>query len=192
MSDQLPPDITGSSKKVSSIWLWMPLALGFMVIGWLLHTHYNAEEPLRDGAAPLPIAHESEYERTVTLKSDGQGHYVFSGYINDKQVNFLLDTGATSVAVPESLASYLGLWKRGELIAQTANGNAKAWTTRIDTIRVGNIELMDISGSILPNMQGDQVLLGVSFLRNVRLMQVGNDLQLVQKKEGTLSMPWDQ
>ena len=117
--------------------------------------------------------------REVELHRNKAGHYVASGYINGQPVTFLLDTGATDVALPASLADQLQL-KRGPVsISQTANGQVKVWRTRLDEVKIGLISMQDVRATILPSMSGD-VLLGMSFLKRLELIQKGKVLTLRQ------------
>lgn len=115
---------------------------------------------------------------SVLLQRNRSGHYVAPGHINGKQVDFLLDTGATEVAVPERLSRRLGLEKGPLAETITANGRTKVWRTTIASIQMGPFEQRNISGLILPNMQGNQVLLGMSFLKELELLQRGDHLRI--------------
>ena len=118
--------------------------------------------------------------RQVMLKRNRAGHYVANGAINGFPVTFLLDTGATDIAVPEQLAKKIGLKPGMPFASRTANGIVTSWQTRINEVRLGNISLKDVSASILPTMPEGQVLLGMSFLKKLELVQRGNELTLRQ------------
>lgn len=110
--------------------------------------------------------------REVVLERNAQGHYVARGAINGLPATFLLDTGATDVALPEALARRLGLERHGGGISQTANGPVAVWRTRLDEVRLGSLILRDVRAVILPSMQAsDPVLLGMSFLKEVDFSQ---------------------
>ncbi|TXS94313.1 TIGR02281 family clan AA aspartic protease [Parahaliea maris] len=118
--------------------------------------------------------------REVSLKRNRYGHYVTSGSINDQPVLFMLDTGATGIAVPDSVARQLGL-ERGQRIAtQTANGTAAAYITQLDSVGVGDIRLARVPATILPGLDSNQVLLGMSFLKHIEFTQRGDTLTLRQ------------
>lgn len=118
--------------------------------------------------------------REVTLQRNRQGHYVTNGQINGQQVVFMLDTGATGVAIPEHLAEALNL-KRGQRIElHTANGRAIGYMTNIKNIGVGDIKLEDVSAVINPNDKTDLILLGMSFLKQIEFTQRGDELFLRQ------------
>lgn len=118
--------------------------------------------------------------REVILHRNRVGHYLASGYINGSKVTFLLDTGATDVAIPEALASSLGLKRGLPFVSKTANGTVTSWRTRLDEVRIGTIGLTDIRASILPSMGGMEVLLGMSFLQQLELVQRDGTLTLRQ------------
>lgn len=118
--------------------------------------------------------------REVTLRQNRQNHYVASGTINNIPVVFMLDTGATAVAVPARLAGKLGLKPGAEQRAITANGSVIVRTTVIDRLALGSIELHDIRASINPGMTGNEVLLGMSALKNLDFNQSDGRLTLRQ------------
>jgi aspartyl protease family protein len=123
----------------------------------------------------------AEGVREVTLQRNAQGHYVANGTINDRPVQFLLDTGATDVAVSEKLADALGLVREGGAFSQTANGVVPVWRSRLDTVALGPIRLHEVRASILPSMPAaEQVLLGMSFLKRLELVQRDGTLTLRQ------------
>jgi len=116
--------------------------------------------------------------REITLKQNRQGHYVATGQINKQTVEFLLDTGATNVAIPEHLAKRLNLEKGAAHDTITANGTSKSFMTTLDTISLGDIEMHNVPASISEGMQFDEVLLGMSFLKHLKLSQQGKILTI--------------
>ncbi len=118
--------------------------------------------------------------REVSLTRSRSGHYVTSGTINGEPVVFMLDTGATGVAIPAELANKLGLRRGQRLTTRTANGTATAWATRLDRVAVGDIAIEDVFASITPGLEMDEVLLGMSFLQHIEFTQRGKTLILRQ------------
>ena len=117
----------------------------------------------------------------VVLERNAQGHYVASGLINGYPVTFLLDTGATDVAIPESLADRLRLQRRRGGISQTANGPVAVWQAVLDKVSVGTIQLDSVRASIVPSMSaGSPALLGMSFLKQLEFTQ--KDRQLILRQ----------
>jgi aspartyl protease family protein len=129
-------------------------------------------------ASPDVVTDEHGVQQVV-LERNAQGHYVAGGFINGVPVTFLLDTGATHVAVSETLADRLRLEKLAGGISQTANGAVAVWRTRLDEVRLGVLSLRDVPASILPSMSASEpVLLGMSFLKQVDFSQSDGRLVL--------------
>jgi aspartyl protease family protein len=114
----------------------------------------------------------------LTLLRNRAGHYVAEGEINGRRVGFLLDTGATAGALPAALARELGVRRGAAVTVQTANGHAAGYETRLDSVRVGPIEMRDVAAIVANGMDTDTVLLGMSFLKRVEFSQSGDRLIL--------------
>ena len=155
---------------IFAAWLLL-LALVTFAFSALLERQNN---PNRD----LAILTEGNAPPQVVLKRNRAGHYVATGQINGHPVTFLLDTGATDVAVPAALAERLGLRKGVQVINQTANGTVVSWRTRLAEVRLGPIRLRNVRAAILPGMDGREVLLGMSFLKHLEMVQRGDTLTL--------------
>jgi aspartyl protease family protein len=152
------------------------LALLTLLFQDLLESQFNPN------TRPL-IVESVDGREQVVLERNVQGHYVASGRINNLPVTFLLDTGATDVAVPEDLADRLRLQRMGGGISQTANGPVAVWQTMLDEVTLGAITLNDVRASILPSMNGtDKVLLGMSFLKQLEFTQRGGQLTLQARR----------
>lgn len=119
---------------------------------------------------------------TIVLARNRSGHYVFNGFVNGLPVEFLLDTGATDVSVPAAVANRLGLPRGAPLRALTANGVTTAFATMIESLAVGELEERNIRASIVPNLPGEQILLGMSFLKRLDFSQRGDTLILSQRR----------
>lgn len=119
----------------------------------------------------------------VVLQRNRLGHYLARGKINGKPVEFILDTGATMVSIPGRLAAGLHL-QRGQIMAvNSANGTIPVYATRLDRVRLGEILQRDIRATINPSMEGDEVLLGMSFLKHLEMNQQGEQLTLRQYRQ---------
>lgn len=118
--------------------------------------------------------------REVILERNRQGHYVSNGFLNGVPVTFLLDTGATDVAVPKNIAVAAKLESGYAGQASTANGVVTVYSTRIRDLSLGNISLHNIDASITPSMGGETILLGMSALKEVEFTQRGSTLTLRQ------------
>ena len=117
----------------------------------------------------------------VRLLQNKQGHYLTSGTINGAEVTFLLDTGATNVSIPMHIAEQLGLQRYGSGIAQTANGSVRVYQTKLDELSIGAIYLYDVDASINPGLRANEILLGMSALKQVAFSQSGKQLTLRQQ-----------
>ena len=115
----------------------------------------------------------------VVLEQDRSSHYVAEGEINGHAVTFLVDTGATDVALPESLARALGLEFGPRVRVMTAAGPSTAWMTRLNEVKVGGIRRTNVRASITSG-EFDGVLLGMSFLKHYSLQQQDGKLIIKQ------------
>lgn len=149
------------------------ITLGWLLIAGLLWWGFDRYlEPNADlsaGTAQGPIL----------LKRSPDGHYAAPGRINGQAVTFLVDTGASNVAIPLATAQRLGLRSHRAQRSHTANGEVVAYATRLESVSLGGLAAQDVAGSILPNMQGDAVLLGMSFLSRFHI-SMRNDEMLIQ------------
>ncbi|MDA3869973.1 MAG: TIGR02281 family clan AA aspartic protease [Gammaproteobacteria bacterium] len=118
--------------------------------------------------------------REVELQRNRYGHYVTDGAINGRPVVFMLDTGATGVAVPAHIAQGLQLERGAVIQLRTANGVARGYKARLDRVAIDGIQLEDISAIINPNDDSDVILLGMSFLKQIEFTQRGDSLILRQ------------
>lgn len=117
--------------------------------------------------------------QSVVLAADTRGHFLAEGSINGGSVRFILDTGATSIALPAADAARLGIdYRKGRpALIHTANGPAPAWRVKLDSVRVGGIELHNVDALVLE--QGlDAALLGMSFLNRVEMHRDGETMTL--------------
>ena len=113
---------------------------------------------------------DSNGSAMVMLEQDRSGHYLAEGQINGQSVTFLVDTGATDVALPESKARALGLEFGPRVTVMTAAGPAKAWVTRLDEVTVGGLRRRNVRASITDG-EFNGILLGMSFLKHYNLQQ---------------------
>ncbi len=126
----------------------------------------------------LNVVSDVSGNAVVTLKPNRGGHYLAPGEINGVAVNFLVDTGATRVAVPAEVADEAGLLRGVRSQSMTAGGMTVSWLTRIDRLRLGPFEMEDVQAVIIPDMPGREVLLGMSFLKYLKLEQSAERLRI--------------
>jgi aspartyl protease family protein len=158
---------------------------GMTVVAWLVFLvllFFVFEDQLlqRNNPNQNIVTTVSGDQKQIVLQRNAYGHYVSSGTINNHEVIFLLDTGASDVAIPESVADEIGLNKGYAIIVKTANGNVKAYRTRLDSVAIGDIKLYDLNATILTNMTGNEILLGMNFLKHFEIIQKGRSLTIRQ------------
>lgn len=171
-----PEDIQQQKRMGTAMqalaWLVL-LALGVVYFSDYLDQQNNPNQSLQTHYTEQGV-------REVVLQRNKFGHYVTNGRINGKPVVFMLDTGATGVAIPEALASSLGL-KRGRAFStQTANGVSTSYAANLERVSIGEIELYNVSAGITPGLQTQEILLGMSFLKHIEFTQRGDTLILLQ------------
>lgn len=140
---------------------------------------------LRLGAAPARLGAGGAAPgagSTIVLPAGPGGHFSSAGTINGKQVTFLVDTGATSVSISQSEANRIGLdWKRGRPgLSHTANGTVPVYAVNLAAVRVGDVELNNVPGVVVPSDM-PMVLLGNSFLNHFS-MRRDNDVMRLERK----------
>lgn len=114
----------------------------------------------------------------IELGADRQGHYRVDGTINNHIVTFILDTGATTVAVSDSIAQKTGLIRGRPGFSVTAAGTVNVWSTTIPELRLGDMTFHNVPGTISPSMDSDMVLLGMSVLKQMNFSQQSGVLTL--------------
>lgn len=163
------------------------LGSGMIVFAWiillgLLTLYFNRFLRQQNNPNENVISTGQMGYHEVVLKRNRYGHYVATGQINGKSVDFMLDTGATNVSVPERLVEKLALQRGPVIRVNTANGTVNVYATVIDMIKLGDIELRDVRGSINPHMDSEEILMGMSFLKKLELVQKSDYLTLRQYK----------
>ena len=119
---------------------------------------------------------------TIVLSAGPGGHFVTAGTINGKSAQFLVDTGATSVAMGADDARRLGIkFEDGQrFYGNTANGVVAAYRVTLNSLRIQDVEVFNVEASILP--QGmPQVLLGNSFLTRFQMKRDSDTLTLTRR-----------
>ncbi|WP_414705630.1 retropepsin-like aspartic protease family protein [Pseudomonas sp.] len=156
-----------------------------MIIAWaaalFLATRFFGEwEQRQENPNTIVASEHGDGYVEVKLASNRDGHFVMTGQINSRPVQFMLDTGATNVAVPEGVAKLLRL-ERGERVqVSTANGRTDAFRTTLQRLQIGDIVLNNVRALVVPGLDGDQVLLGMSAVKQLEFTQRGGTLLLRQ------------
>lgn len=119
---------------------------------------------------------------SVMLYSSGNAFYA-DGSINGKPVRFLIDTGATSVALSSALAKQIGInYRKGQPgMAKTASGFARIYGVRLEAVKLGEIVLYNVDAGVIEGSQPDIPLLGMSFLNNLEMRREGDRMELIKR-----------
>ena len=138
---------------------------------------------LRVGDAPASVgATGGARGNRIVLTAGSGGHFTTQGAINGQAVQFLVDTGATSVAMGVPEAQRIGLnYKAGQMgWGSTANGMVTVWHVKLASVRIGDVEVYDVNASVLPSGM-PYVLLGNSFLGRFQ-MKRDNDQMVLERR----------
>jgi len=170
-------------KKIGAV-MFALMWVGIFIILWIFFSDILDKQKNPNQSANTQTL--SGNIKELVLKRNRMGHYVANGSINAQPVTFMLDTGATDVSIPESIAQKLQLKAGASAIYQTANGRVLVKMTTLDSISLGEIKLHNIRATINPGYKSNEILLGMSFLKHLEFSQRGNILTLRQYPEGQL------
>lgn len=118
----------------------------------------------------------------IVLPASSGGHFMTQGAINGRSVNFMLDTGATTVALSAADAQRIGLdFSQGQPVRMnTANGIAQGWRVRLSSVRVGDVEVYDVE-AIVSQQPMPYVLLGNSFISRFSMRRDADQMVLEKR-----------
>jgi len=129
-----------------------------------------AAVPAPEPAAPAPSP-SSSYSRTMTIEPGRNGHFSVEAEVDGRRMEFLIDTGASVIALREQDAARLGIHPaQREYTANvaTANGIVHAAPVELNVVEVGSLQVRNVAALVLPDDVLSQNLLGMSFLSRVR------------------------
>ena len=118
----------------------------------------------------------------IVLPADSRGHFMTQGAINGRPVTFMLDTGATTIALSADDAQRIGLdYSKGQrVLMNTANGTATGYRLRLQSVRVGDVEVYDIDAIVSPQAM-PYVLLGNSFITRFSMRRDADQMVLEKR-----------
>ena len=118
----------------------------------------------------------------VSLTADARGHFAAAGALNGYPMTFLVDTGASAVAISAAQAKRIGLdYRAGEAVSVgTAAGTVPAWRVTFNTVKVGGITVNQVDGMVV-EAGLDVPLLGMSFLNRMEMNRDGQTMTLTQR-----------
>jgi aspartyl protease family protein len=118
----------------------------------------------------------------IVITAGSGGHFMTQGAINGRAVQYVVDTGATSVAMGVQEAQRLGIdYRKGQMgMGSTANGNVPVYRVKLASVRIGDVEIYEVDGIVLPSSM-PVILLGNSFLTRFQ-MKRENDLLVLDRR----------
>jgi aspartyl protease family protein len=131
----------------------------------------------RATAKPDPAPGASSGPRSFTVRRDQRGHFQVESRVDGRRMDFLVDTGASVVAIPEREAARIGIRpSRREYTVQmkTANGTVMAAPTQLRMVEVGGIIVRDVPAVVMPSEALGENLLGMSFLSRLRRFEIAD------------------
>lgn len=141
-------------------------------------------QSLRLGEAPVSVGSRGGTNGTarsdqLVLIADARGHFVNRGYINGKTMQYMVDTGASTIAIGRADADRMGLaYQQGTpVLMRTANGTAQGWRLKLSSVKIGEMEVYDIEAVVAPESM-PYVLLGNNLLTQFQMTRKGNEMVL--------------
>ena len=140
---------------------------------------------LRIGDAPVSLGGATAVAGRggrIVLTAGSGGHFMTAGQINGKAVQFMVDTGATSVAMSGLDADRAGIsYRTGQPVnLSTANGVAQGYRIKLNSVRIGDVEVFDVDAVVTP-MAMPYMLLGNSFLTRFQMVRENDQMTLVKR-----------
>jgi aspartyl protease family protein len=139
---------------------------------------------LRLGDAPVSVGQATPGNNgdRIALTAGAGGHFITLGSINNRPVTFMVDTGASVVAIGQAEADRLGLdYKQGRQVRMaTANGVITGWTLRLSSLRIGDVVSYEVEAVVIPATM-PQVLLGNSYLSRFSMRRDGDQMMLIKR-----------
>ena len=125
----------------------------------------------------------SSEKKSVTLYSASNGFFHADGYINNIPIRFLIDTGASTVALNSETATRIGIdYLSGErAVAVTASGYAETYIVSLEEVEVGGMKLRHVDASVIEGPQPSTPLLGMSFLGQFDMRREGDRMELIER-----------
>lgn len=121
----------------------------------------------------------SDENCTLVIPQNGNGHYFVDGSVNDKPLNFVVDSGASSVVLPRAEAMAAGVYCRDQILMRTVNGTASGCAGIAAKLRFGPFQIRDVPVVIAPNLT--QPLLGMNVLQKFRIEQDGGEMRFFSR-----------
>jgi aspartyl protease family protein len=162
----------------------LALAASILVPRYVTHMG-DAPAPVALAAQPMgSAAAATANSRSVVVQRDARGHFQVDGRVDGRRLGFMIDTGASVIALTASDAGRLGIHPaQREFVTEvkTANGSVRGAPVRLDMVEIGDLVVRDVAALVLPDEALSDNLLGLSFLSRLRRFEYsGGQLVLEQ------------
>lgn len=146
------------------------------------HTLRVGDAPVSVGAGAGGQAAATGKGNRIVLNAGSGGHFTTPGQINGRAVQFVVDTGATSIAMSAADAERTGIaYKSGQPVQlSTANGVVVGHRIKLSSVRVGDVEVYEIDAVVIPQPM-TYMLLGNSFLTRFQMTRENDQMTLVKR-----------
>ncbi|AKI00140.1 clan AA aspartic protease, TIGR02281 family [Hoeflea sp. IMCC20628] len=166
-------------ELIKNLLIWVVVSLG-LITGWLYQDQARETVArIAGGLAPgRPVIISDGNGSAVSIRKSLNGHFEATGSVNGKTVNFLIDTGATSIALSHKDALSIGFSDEDlsyTLVINTANGKAKAAPVRLESVEVGSIARTGLRAMVSEPGRLDQSLLGMNFISSLTAFEMRQD-----------------
>jgi aspartyl protease family protein len=148
------------------------LAAGIIVPRYAAQTHGPGQAPTIMAAHPLTpvVAAASTGDRSVVISPGSNGHFEVQGRVDGRRMDFMVDTGASVIALTARDASMLGIHpaqSEFSAMVKTANGIAHAAPVMLDRVEIDDLEVRNVAAMVMPDGALSDNLLGLSFLQRL-------------------------
>ena len=164
--------------KYLSIWL---IIFIIIIIGYSYKSNFQ-DLGYRLIANIIPSLGASNKDGSMSFFANDRGHFQISALVNDKKIDFLVDTGATFVSLTKKDATKIGInidSLQFNLPTNTANGQTFVAYVKIDSIKIGNITVKNVQGTVSHSLL-DKSLLGMSFLSKLSNFTITNEVLTIK------------
>lgn len=124
---------------------------------------------------------KTEKTEPIILKKGQGGHYFLSAEVNSHAITFMVDTGATIIALPKSIAKNANMFCDEKVLMRTAGGNTNGCTAIITELKLGDLSFKNVTAAIVPKLS--QPLLGMNVLNHFNIEQKDGEMRLTARED---------
>lgn len=171
VSGSFVPACSDTAMRPVIVFALLALGAAILVPRYAMHFGAAPSPFVQAARPPTPAATVAADARSIVVPRDARGHFEVDGRVDGHRLSFMIDTGASVIALTASDAARLGFHPAaGEFVAEvkTANGTVRAAPLQLDVVEVGDLVVRDVAALVLPDEALSDNLLGLSFLSRLR------------------------